>query len=104
MFSRSLLIMAVVGLFSPAQADTIFVDVNCPGGDGSELDPYCSIQTAIDNAGGTATIINCTFVGNHARPLSRARALAAQRLPTEVLPSDVTSGKQELQGSERVDS
>ncbi len=35
-----------------AQADVLFVDAgNCPGpGDGSELDPYCSIQTAIDNA------------------------------------------------------
>ncbi len=33
-----------------AQADIIYVDASCPGGDGSELDPYCSIQTAIDNA------------------------------------------------------
>ena len=33
---------------STAQADTIHVDASCPGGDGSELDPYCSIQTAID--------------------------------------------------------
>jgi len=31
-----------------AQADTIYVDANCPGGDGSELDPYCSIQTPWD--------------------------------------------------------
>ena len=35
---------------STAQADIIYVDASCPGGDGSELDPYCSIQTAIDNA------------------------------------------------------
>ncbi len=39
-----------------AQADTIYVDANCPGGDGSELDPYCSIQTAIDNAADTEKI------------------------------------------------
>ncbi|MHC4826178.1 MAG: choice-of-anchor Q domain-containing protein [Planctomycetota bacterium] len=36
-----------------ADADTIHVDDdNCPGpGDGSEQNPYCSIQTAIDDAG-----------------------------------------------------
>ena len=53
MFSRRLLIVVVVAVFSSAaQADTIFVDDdNCPGpGDGSELDPFCSIQTAIDAA------------------------------------------------------
>ncbi len=47
------LICAVAVLaVSTAQADTIYVDAgNCPGpGNGSELDPYCSIQTAIDNA------------------------------------------------------
>ncbi len=33
---------------SSAQAETIYVDVNCPGpGSGTQLDPYCSIQTAI---------------------------------------------------------
>ncbi len=33
-------------------------DDNCPGpGDGSELDPYCSIQTAIDNAVDTDEIV-----------------------------------------------
>jgi len=43
---------------STARADTIYVDVNCPGlGDGSELDPYCLIQTAIDNAVDTDEII-----------------------------------------------
>ncbi|MHC4904039.1 MAG: choice-of-anchor Q domain-containing protein [Planctomycetota bacterium] len=37
---------------SAAHADTIYVDDdNCPGpGSGTEGDPYCSIQTAIDNA------------------------------------------------------
>ncbi|MHC5007098.1 MAG: choice-of-anchor Q domain-containing protein [Planctomycetota bacterium] len=52
MFSRRLLIVAVVGLFSTAHADTIYVDDdNCPGpGDGSKLDPFCSIQDAIDAA------------------------------------------------------
>jgi len=44
-------VVAVVAVSVAAvQADTIYVDANCPGGDGSELDPYCSIQTAIDNA------------------------------------------------------
>ncbi len=42
-----------------ARADVLFVDgSNCPGpGDGSELDPYCSIQTAIDNAVDTDEIV-----------------------------------------------
>ncbi|MHC4422773.1 MAG: right-handed parallel beta-helix repeat-containing protein, partial [Planctomycetota bacterium] len=55
-----LLIVAVVGLFSAAAAaDTIYVDDdNCPGpGEGSELNPYCSIQTAIDNAVDTDEIV-----------------------------------------------
>ncbi|MHC4218723.1 MAG: choice-of-anchor Q domain-containing protein [Planctomycetota bacterium] len=41
------------------RADTIYVDDdNCAGpGDGSELDPYCSIQTAIDNAVDTDEIV-----------------------------------------------
>ncbi len=44
---------------STAQADTIFVDAaNCPGpGSGSERDPYCSLQTAIDNAVDTDEIV-----------------------------------------------
>ncbi len=43
---------------SSAQADTIYVDDDCPGpGDGSEADPYCSIQTAIDNAVDTDEIV-----------------------------------------------
>ncbi|MHC4320568.1 MAG: right-handed parallel beta-helix repeat-containing protein, partial [Planctomycetota bacterium] len=57
---RSFLIVAVVGLFvSATQAGTLYVDDdNCPGpGDGSELNPYCSIQTAIDNAVDTDEIV-----------------------------------------------
>ncbi len=44
---------------STAQAATIHVDVaNCPGpGNGSEAEPYCSIQTAIDNAVDTDEIV-----------------------------------------------
>jgi len=44
---------------SPAAGTTIFVDVvNCPGpGDGSVGNPYCTIQTAIDNAVDTDEII-----------------------------------------------
>ena len=44
---------------SNAWADTIYVDAaNCPGpGDGSVGDPYCSIQTAIDNAVDTDEIV-----------------------------------------------
>ncbi len=47
------------GLVSTAQGATIFVDIaNCPGpGDGSVGDPYCSIQTAIDNAVDTDEIV-----------------------------------------------
>jgi predicted outer membrane repeat protein len=58
--SRHLLIVAVVGLFSTASAGTIYVDDdNCPGpGDGSKLNPYCSIQAAIDNAVDTDEIID----------------------------------------------
>jgi hypothetical protein len=50
---RSAAVMAVVvALTSTAQAETIYVDDdNCPGpGSGTEGDPYCSIQTAVDNA------------------------------------------------------
>ena len=59
MSSRHLLIVAVVGLFSSAHADTIYVDDdNCPGpGEGTEGNPYCSIQTAIDNAVDTDEIV-----------------------------------------------
>ncbi len=53
------LICAVTVLaVSTAQADTIYVDVNCPGpGNGSEAEPYCSIQTAIDNAVDTDEVV-----------------------------------------------
>ena len=47
---KNLLAAVTVLAVSTAQAGTIFVDANCPGGDGSIGDPYCSIQTAIDNA------------------------------------------------------
>ena len=49
---KKLLTAVTVLAVSTAQAAIINVDVaNCPGpGDGSELDPYCSIQDAIDNA------------------------------------------------------
>ncbi len=59
MSSRRLLIMAVVGVFSSANANTIFVDDdNCLGpGNGSEADPYCSIQDAIDAAVDTDEIV-----------------------------------------------
>ncbi len=44
---KKLICALTVLAVSTARADTIFVDVNCPGpGDGSEADPYCSIQTA----------------------------------------------------------
>jgi hypothetical protein len=50
--------VAVAALASAAQADTIFVDDdNCPGPGPSEGDPYCSIQTAIDNAVDTDEIV-----------------------------------------------
>ncbi len=49
--SYRLVLVALLAV-SSAQADTIYVDDdNCPGpGSGMEGDPYCSIQTAIDNA------------------------------------------------------
>jgi len=55
---KNLLAAVTVLAVSTAQADTIYVDVNCPGpGNGSEVDPYCSIQTAIDNAVDTDEIV-----------------------------------------------
>ncbi|MHC4776833.1 MAG: hypothetical protein ACYTBR_16445, partial [Planctomycetota bacterium] len=50
---------AVAMLASAAQADTIYVDdANCPGpGSGTPGDPYCSIQTAIENAVDTDEIV-----------------------------------------------
>ena len=57
MFSPTLpatLAAVTVLAVSTAQAATIHVDVaNCSGpGDGTIGDPFCSIQTAIDNAAG----------------------------------------------------
>ena len=55
---KSLICAVAVLVASTAQADTIHVDVNCPGpGNGSETKPYCSIQTAIDNAVDTDEIV-----------------------------------------------
>ncbi len=56
---KKLLAAVAVLAVSTAQADTIHVDDdNCPGpGDGSVRDPYCSIQTAIDNAVNTDEIV-----------------------------------------------
>ena len=54
---KKLLAAVTVLAVSTAQADTIYVDASCPGGDGSELDPYCSIQTAIDNAVDTDEVV-----------------------------------------------
>ena len=56
---KNLLAAVTVLAVSTAQAATIHVDVvNCPGpGDGSVGDPYCSIQTAIDNAVDTDEIV-----------------------------------------------
>ncbi len=49
--SYRILLVTVLAV-STARAATIHVDAsNCPGpGNGSEAEPYCSIQTAIDNA------------------------------------------------------
>ncbi|MHC5006119.1 MAG: right-handed parallel beta-helix repeat-containing protein, partial [Planctomycetota bacterium] len=60
MSSRHVLLVAVVTMLSStAYADTIYVDDDaCPGpGSGTEGDPYCSIQTAIDNAVDTDEIV-----------------------------------------------
>ncbi len=56
---KKLICAVTVLAISTAQANTIHVDDdNCPGpGDGSELGPYCSIQTAIDNAVDTDEIV-----------------------------------------------
>ncbi len=55
---HKLLAAVTVLAVSTAQAEVIYVDVNCPGpGNGSEADPYCSIQTAIDNAVNTDEIV-----------------------------------------------
>ena len=47
-FTRQLASVFAFAVFSSAQADIINVDVNFPSsGDGSEAEPYCSIQTAL---------------------------------------------------------
>ncbi len=53
-------VLAVVAVsVAAAQADVLFVDDdNCPGpGSGTVRDPYCAIQTAIDNAVDTDEIV-----------------------------------------------
>ncbi len=60
MFCTRLLIVPVLSFTVTAtQAATIYVDIaNCPGpGDGSIGNPYCKIQTAIDNAVNTDEIV-----------------------------------------------
>ncbi len=54
-----MIVVAALALSCITQADVLFVDDdNCPGpGDGSELNPYCSIQTAIDTAVDTDEIV-----------------------------------------------
>jgi len=54
---KKLLAAVTVLAVSTAQADTIYVDASCPGGNGSVRDPYCSIQTAINNAVDTDEIV-----------------------------------------------
>ena len=56
---KKLLAAVTVLAVSTAQAATIHIDIaNCPGpGDGSVGDPYCSIQTAINNAVDTDEIV-----------------------------------------------
>ena len=56
---KNLICAVTVLAVSTAQAATIHVDnSNCPGpGDGSVGDPYCSIQTAIDNAVDTDEVV-----------------------------------------------
>ena len=55
---KKMLAAVTVLAVATAQADTIYVDVNCPGpGNGSEAEPYCSIQTAIDNAVDTDEVV-----------------------------------------------
>ncbi len=54
-----LIVIVVAALSCSVRADVVFVDSsNCPGpGDGSVGDPYCSIQTAIDNAVDTDEVV-----------------------------------------------
>ncbi len=55
---RHWLVLVALLAVSSAQAATIHVDDDCPGpGMGTVRDPYCSIQTAIDNAMDTDEIV-----------------------------------------------
>ncbi len=58
MFSHRFVLVILLAV-SSAQADTIYVDDdNCPDpGSGTVGDPYCSIQTAIDNAVDTDEVV-----------------------------------------------
>ena len=65
---KSLICAVTVLAVSTAQADTIYVDVDCPGpGNGSEAEPYCSIQTAIGNAVDTDEVVVAAIVHRHGR-------------------------------------
>ncbi len=57
--TRYLALVSVLTFTAAAHGATIYVDAdNCPGpGDGSVGNPYCSIQTAIDNAVDTDEIL-----------------------------------------------
>ena len=54
---KNLICAVAVLAVSTAQAEVIYVDASCPGGDGSVGDPYCSIQAAIESAVNTDEII-----------------------------------------------
>jgi hypothetical protein len=61
MYQRAIVgLLAATAISMPIGGQTTWYvdDDNCPGpGDGSELDPFCSIQTAIDNAVDTDEIV-----------------------------------------------
>ena len=59
LYHHRLIVTMVAAYSCSLRADVVFVDDdNCPGpGNGSETDPYCSIQTAIDSAVDTDEIV-----------------------------------------------